>query len=185
MKRAALRSKIVRPATKPDRFAMRYRACVGICLFNAEGRVFIGRRKGGQGPEYDGQRQEWQMPQGGIDGNESAFVAAKRELYEETNVRSVALLGEAPCWFHYDLPEDVVGKALKGIYRGQTQKWFAFRFTGPESEIDVIRPAGGMHTNEFVEWRWERLENLPGLIVAFKRPVYESVVAAFGTFAGA
>lgn len=162
---------------------MPYRACVGACLFNAEGKVFIGRRKGGQGPEYDGQRHEWQMPQGGIDGNESAFVAAKRELYEETNVRSVALLAEAPQWFHYDLPGDVLGKALKGLYRGQTQKWFAFRFTGEESEIDVLTPANGLHGAEFVEWRWERLENLPEMIVPFKRPVYEHVVGAFQTFA--
>lgn len=162
-----------------NRLRMPYRACVGACLINGEGKVFIGRRKGGQGPEYDGQRQEWQMPQGGIDGNESAFVAAKRELYEETNVRSVALLAEAEAWFHYDLPDDVLGKALKGLYRGQTQKWYAFRFTGQESEIDVLKPAGGAHGAEFVEWRWESLADLPALIVPFKRPVYERVVAAF------
>ena len=167
----------------PNAYAMPYRACVGVCVLNAAGKVFIGRRKGGHGPEYDGQRQEWQMPQGGIDGNESAFVAAKRELYEETNIRNVTLLGEAPAWFHYDLPADVVGKALKGVYRGQTQKWFAFRFTGSESEINVLHPAGGIHGSEFVDWRWEDIENLPGLIVAFKRPVYEKVVAAFRPFA--
>lgn len=163
----------------PNAYVMPYRACVGVCLFNAAGKVFIGRRKGGQGLEYDGQRQEWQMPQGGIDGNESAFVAAKRELYEETNVKTVTLLGEAPAWFHYDLPQDVVGKALKGLYRGQTQKWFAFRFTGNEKEINVLHPANGAHGNEFVEWRWEDIDNLPGLVVSFKRPVYEKVVAAF------
>jgi putative (di)nucleoside polyphosphate hydrolase len=166
-----------------NRFEMPYRACVGIALFNAAGEVFIGRRKGGQGPEYDGQRHEWQMPQGGIDGNESAFVAAKRELYEETNVKSVALLAEAPHWFHYDLPDDVLGKALKGIYRGQTQKWYAFRFVGEEKEIDVLKPAGGAHGNEFVEWRWEKFEKLPKLIVPFKRPVYDNVVRAFSKLA--
>ena len=163
----------------PVRARMPYRPCVGAALFNARGEVFIGRRKGGQGPEYDAARLEWQMPQGGIDGNESAFDAARRELHEETNVKSVALLGASPFWFHYDLPEEALGKALHGKYRGQTQKWFAFRFLGDEREIDVARPAGGAHPAEFVEWRWEQLERLPELIVPFKRPVYEQVVAAF------
>ena len=166
------------------RWSMPYRPCVGTTLFNGRGKVFIGRRKSGQGPEYDGQVHEWQMPQGGIDGNESAFVAAKRELYEETNVRSVELIGEVPVWLHYDLPDGALGKALHGKYRGQTQKWYAFRFTGEEKEIDVIRPASGAHPAEFVEWRWERLERLPDLIVPFKRPVYAAVAEAFAAFAG-
>ena len=170
-------------ANKPMRALLPFRACVGAALFNARGEVFIGRRKPGQGQEYDAARLEWQMPQGGIDGNEAAFVAAKRELYEETNVRSVTLLGVAPFWFHYDLPDEALGKALHGKYRGQTQRWFAFRFTGEESEIDVARPAGGAHGAEFVEWRWEKLERLPALIVPFKRPVYEQVVAAFAPLA--
>lgn len=173
----------MRAVVNVNRYGMPYRACVGTCLFNARGEVFVGRRKGGQGAEYDNTRQEWQMPQGGIDGNESAFVAAKRELFEETNVKSVTLLGESPVWYHYDLPDDVLGKGLKGLYRGQTQKWFAFRFTGDEAEINVLQPAGGAHGNEFVEWRWERLEQLPGLIVPFKRPVYELVVRQFTEFA--
>lgn len=168
----------------PVRARMPFRPCVGAALFNARGEVFIGRRKGGQGPEYDAARLEWQMPQGGIDGNEPAFKAAKRELYEETNVKSVTLLGAAPFWLHYDLPDAALGKALHGKYRGQTQRWFAFRFTGEDSEIDVARPAGGAHPAEFVEWRWERLERLPELIVPFKRPVYQQVVAAFEKFAG-
>lgn len=166
------------------RSRMPYRPCVGTALFNDRGEVFIGRRKSGQGPEYDQVRQEWQMPQGGIDGNESALDAAVRELYEETNVKSVTLLGAAPCWFHYDLPDAVLGKALHGKYRGQTQKWFAFRFTGDEREIDVARPGNGAHPAEFVEWRWETLSSLPGLIVPFKRPVYEDVVRAFAIYAG-
>lgn len=167
----------------PVRARMPFRPCVGAALFNARGEVFIGRRKGGQGPEYNGASFEWQMPQGGIDGNEAAFSAAKRELYEETNVKSATLLGEAEAWFHYDLPDEALGKALHGKYRGQTQKWYAFRFTGEEREIDVLNPAGGAHPAEFVEWRWERLEALPALIVPFKRPVYEQVVAAFARFA--
>jgi len=165
------------------RVEMPYRPCVGAALFNARGEVFIGRRKGGQGPEYDNQTHEWQMPQGGIDGNESAFVAARRELFEETSVRSATLIGEAPAWFHYDLPDAALGKALHGKFRGQTQKWFAFRFTGDEAEINVLAPGGGVHPAEFVDWRWEALERLPDLIVPFKRPVYEQVVAAFSALA--
>ncbi|MCA0422361.1 MAG: RNA pyrophosphohydrolase [Proteobacteria bacterium] len=165
------------------RARMPFRPCVGAALFNARGEVFIGRRTGGQGAEYNDQAREWQMPQGGIDGNEPAYDAARRELYEETNVRSVVLLGTAPFWFHYELPDAVLGKALHGKYRGQTQKWFAFRFTGEDREIDVANPANGAHPAEFVEWRWEPLENLPGLIVPFKRPVYEQIVAAFAPYA--
>lgn len=169
---------------RPIRARMPFRPCVGAALFNARGEVFIGRRKGGQGPEYDQQLHEWQMPQGGIDGNEQAEAAARRELYEETNVQSIELLGAAPFWFHYDLPDAVLGKALHGRYRGQTQKWFAFRFTGDEREINVEQPANGAHPAEFVEWRWENLEKLPDLIVPFKQPVYAQVVAAFKIYSG-
>lgn len=159
-----------------------YRPCVGVALFNAEGKVFAGRRKPDRHIEPDGQTYEWQMPQGGIDSGEDPFSAAIRELYEETNIRSVALLGEAPDWFRYELPTDVLGRALKGRYRGQTQKWFAFRFTGDESEINVLQPGGGAHRPEFVDWKWESLAAMPGLIVPFKRGVYEQVAAAFARF---
>lgn len=162
--------------------SMPYRPCVGIALFNAQGRVFIARRRSDKGPEYKDSAYEWQMPQGGIDGEEDPYFAALRELYEETNIRSTKLLAEAPDWYEYDLPLDALGHALKGRYRGQTQKWFALRFTGDESEINVLAPAEGAHKPEFVEWRWEKLEALPGLIVPFKRGVYEKVVAAFKPF---
>lgn len=163
----------------PVRACMPYRPCVGAALFNSQGKVFIGRRKPAKGPEYDAEALDWQMPQGGIDGDEPAEAAARRELYEETNVRSVSLIAEAPAWYHYDLPAAALGKALQGRYRGQTQKWFAYRFEGRDEEIDVLNPAGGAHGNEFVAWRWETLDRLPALIVPFKRGVYEHLVQAF------
>jgi putative (di)nucleoside polyphosphate hydrolase len=163
---------------------MPYRPCVGVALFNHEGLVFIARRRPDKGPEYRDAVYEWQMPQGGIDPGEDPYLAALRELYEETNIRSTKLLAEAPDWYNYELPPETMGRALKGRYRGQTQKWFALRFVGEEREINVRAPAEGQHKPEFIDWRWEKLENLPGLIIPFKRGVYESVVQAFARFAG-
>jgi putative (di)nucleoside polyphosphate hydrolase len=158
-----------------------YRPCVGIALFNREGRVFVGRRRVGA---HDGQlRHAWQMPQGGIDAGESVADAAHRELYEETNVHSVEPLAEAEDWLSYDIPTPLAGLAWKGRYVGQRQKWLAFRFTGEDSEIDVERPGGGKHKPEFGAWRWERLERVPKLIVPFKRAVYEKVAERFAPFA--
>ena len=158
-----------------------YRPCVGLAVFNREGLVFLGRRR--VGAEASNSHQAWQMPQGGIDPGETPLQAALRELYEETNIRSVSLLGEAEDWFCYDLPVPLAGQAWKGRYRGQTQKWFAFRFEGGESEIDVSKPGGGRHKPEFSGWRWERLERVPELIIPFKRQVYERVVEAFAPYA--
>jgi putative (di)nucleoside polyphosphate hydrolase len=158
-----------------------YRPCVGMAVFNREGRVFIGRRI--NGPEHVDEIHVWQMPQGGVDPGEDTYKAALRELYEETNIRSVEKLGEIPEWLNYDIPPEIAGHAWSGKYRGQTQKWYALRFTGPDSEIDVTHPGGGTHKPEFVEWRWEVLQNLPALIVPFKRQVYERVVAEFARFA--
>lgn len=159
-----------------------YRPCVGVALINRAGLVFVGRRKKEAGPEHVDDAHAWQMPQGGIDEGEDPYEAALRELAEETNVTSVSLLGATQDWLTYDLPADVIGIAWKGRYRGQKQKWFALRFEGDETEIDIATPAGG-HKPEFDAWRWERMENLPGLIIPFKRPVYEDVVAAFRGFA--
>src|SRR5262245_31253352 len=165
-----------------DRSLLPYRPCVGTMLLNAEGLVFIGCRA--DGPESSRDGHEWQMPQGGIDEGEEPFRAAVRELYEETNVTSAMLLAEAPEWLSYDIPAAIAGKGWTKKYRGQTQKWFAFRFTGPEREIDVERPGGGAHKAEFQAWRWERMEALPALVVPFKRAVYEKVVATFQHLAG-
>lgn len=157
-----------------------YRPCVGIVAFNRDGLAFIGRRI--DGPEHVDLTHAWQMPQGGIDAGEQPWPAALRELHEETNIRSVERLGEIAEWLSYDIPADLIGQAWNGRYRGQTQKWFAVRFSGDESEIDIASP-GGAHQAEFSAWRWEPLQNIPALVVPFKRPVYERVVAEFSKFA--
>jgi len=159
-----------------------YRPCVGVAVLNRDGRVFIGRRI--SGPEHIDETHVWQMPQGGIDPGEDPWPAARRELHEETNIRSVEKLGKIKEWLSYDIPRDIVGQAWKGKYRGQTQKWFALRFTGDEREIDIAHPAGG-HEPEFEQWRWEPLKNVPDLVVPFKRPVYERVAKEFAGFARA
>ena len=159
-----------------------YRPCAGVALFNKDGLVFAGRRRNKKLREHVAPGHEWQMPQGGIDDGEDPYAAAVRELYEETNVHSISLLGEAPGWFSYDLPTDIAQEAWRGKYHGQTQKWFAFRFEGVESEINIDKPAGG-HVPEFDMWRWEKLANMPALIIPFKKPVYDKVVLAFQQFA--
>ncbi len=164
----------------PRSEALPYRPCVGMMVLNHAGRVFIGRRI--DGPEHVDMVHAWQMPQGGIDPGEDPWPAALRELYEETNIRSVQKLGEIEEWLAYDIPREIVGQAWKGKYRGQQQKWYALRFTGEEKEIDIAHPAGG-HKPEFAEWRWEPMENLSRLIIPFKRKVYERVVKEFAKFA--
>ena len=164
----------------PDREKMPYRDCVGTAVFNHEGLVFIGRRKPEEDPEESSERgPPWQMPQGGIDKGEDARTAATRELFEETTIRSVELVAEAPGWIYYDLPDEMLGIALKGKYRGQRQRWFAYRFTGPDSEINVTAPGDGSMHAEFDTWRWEELDKLPDLIVPFKKQAYLEVVTAF------
>jgi len=151
-----------------------YRPNVGVVLFDARGQVWYGHRVGmapGEG---------WQFPQGGVDSGEDLEAAARRELAEETGVRSVSLLGRTPDWLTYDYPPGMRGsKAARG-WKGQKQVWFAFRFTGPDSEVDLAADA---HV-EFDAWRWGELAEAPRLIVAFKREVYHKVVAAFSGLAG-
>ena len=166
------KKKLVDPETLP------YRPCVGIMVLNRDGLVWAGRRIAEDDSEMAGATKLWQMPQGGIDKDEDPLPAALRELYEETGMRTVSLLAEAPEWIDYDLPREVVGIALKGKYRGQTQRWFAFRFEGDESEIAINPPPGG-HAAEFDAWAWKPMQELPDLIVPFKREVYRKVVAAF------
>jgi putative (di)nucleoside polyphosphate hydrolase len=159
-----------------------YRPCVGVMVLNRAGFAFIGRRI--DGPEHIDRTHAWQMPQGGIDAGEEPWPAALRELREETNIRSVERAGEIVEWLKYDIPREIVGQAWKGKYRGQTQKWFALRFTGADSEIDVDHPDGG-HEAEFAAWRWEPLQSIPDLVVPFKRKVYERVVREFSHLAKA
>ncbi|WP_374307217.1 RNA pyrophosphohydrolase [Dongia sp.] len=149
-----------------------YRRGVGIVLLNGKDEVFVAQR-------IDSPVPAWQMPQGGIDKGEEPLAAAWRELFEETGVKSAVLLEETPDWLRYDLPRELVPNIWKGRYRGQKQKWFAFRFTGNDGEIDI----NGEHP-EFSEWRWADLKKTPDFIVGFKRPLYEQVVKAFQHLVG-
>lgn len=156
-----------------------YRPCVGIMVLNREGLVWIGRRHDAPG-EPEGPGAWWQMPQGGIDEREDPRRAALRELEEETGIRSVEIIAESPRWYTYDLPEALRPKAWGGRYRGQRQKWFAARFRGEEAEIALARPG---HAPEFDSWRWAPVGELVGLIVPFKRAVYEELVRDFAALA--
>ena len=157
---------------KPEIVA--YRPCVGVMLINARGLVWVGRRFEKQND--DGVGKWWQMPQGGIDEGEDAVKAASRELYEETAVTSAHIIAEAPRWYNYDLPEHLIGKSWGGKFRGQKQKWFALKFTGKDSEIN-LKPPG--HKQEFDEWRWAKMDEMLDIIIPFKREVYVDVIAAF------
>jgi putative (di)nucleoside polyphosphate hydrolase len=159
---------------KVDPLLLPYRPCVGIMLINADGLIWIGRRP----PEISAGGENWQMPQGGIDEGEAPELAALRELAEETGTGKAEIIGETRDWLHYDLPPSMLGVALHGKYRGQKQKWFAMRFTGVDTDFNIDNPPGGFKP-EFEAWRWARSGELPGLIVPFKRNVYEAVIAEF------
>jgi len=159
-----------------------YRLNVGIALFNASGQVLIARRLWSSGPEIIMPGHEWQMPQGGIDAGEDPLAAAFRELEEETSVTSAVHLGGTDGWIAYDFPPYDGPPHHLSPFRGQRQKWFAMRFTGHESEIDVTLTHGSA-VPEFAEWRWQALADVPALVVPFKRAVYERVAEAFAPFA--
>ncbi|MBX9750237.1 MAG: RNA pyrophosphohydrolase [Roseococcus sp.] len=154
-----------------------YRPNVGAVLFNAAGLILVARRA--DMPNAEGAPGGWQLPQGGMDEGEDPAVAVFRELEEEVGTAHAEILAEHPDWLNYDLPPELIGKALGGKYRGQTQKWFALRFLGEDSDIRLdLDP----HP-EFDAWRWARLAELPGLAVPFKRAIYERLAVDFSRFA--
>lgn len=159
-----------------------YRPNVGIALFNASGRVLIGRRFRDDGPEIILPGLEWQMPQGGIDANEDPRDAVMRELWEETGVTSADYLGETD-WLSYEFPP-FTGPSSHRLakFLGQRQKWFALRFSGSDAEIDPMTPRNGQPA-EFDQWRWERLDCVADLVVPFRREVYRGVAEIFSKFA--
>ncbi len=154
-----------------------YRPNVGAVLFDRRGQVFVARRA--DLPNAEGAAGGWQLPQGGIDADEDPRAAVLRELEEEIGTARADIIGEHADWLTYDLPPELIGRALGGRYRGQRQRWFALRFIGQDSDIRLdLDP----HP-EFNAWRWTPLPELPGLAAPFKRPIYEALVRSFQRFA--
>ncbi len=145
-----------------------YRAGVGIMLLNARGEVFVAKR-------LDTLVEAWQMPQGGIDDGEDPRTAALRELLEETGTNKAEILAQSAATYCYDLPDDLVPIIWKGRYRGQEQHWFAMRFTGADHDINIAT-----EHPEFSEWKWIPMQQLPEVIVPFKRDLYAALVKEFG-----
>ena len=143
---------------------------VGIIVLNSDNKVFVGKRK-------DNPIDKWQMPQGGIDVNETPLNAMKRELKEETSIIKIVILKEIESWLEYELPPNLLGKIWKGKYRGQKQKWFIVRFIGNENEINIKTK----HP-EFIEWKWIDYNILPEVIVDFKKKVYEKLKIELNQF---
>ncbi|NHO31692.1 RNA pyrophosphohydrolase [Acetobacter fallax] len=161
-----------------DPSSLPLRRNVGGVIFNTSGQVFVARRTDMPGAGGGADEGVWQCPQGGIDDGEQPEVAVLREVREETGMTSLVVLGEYPDWLSYDLPAHLIGKALGGRFRGQTQKWFALRFAGDESEIRLDLQAH----REFDAWKWVELTELPLLNTGFKKPVYEKLAAGFARF---
>jgi len=143
---------------------------VGIIVLNKENKVFVGKRR-------DNPTNKWQMPQGGVDRGENLINAMKRELKEETSIRSIEILKELEGWTEYELPDYLLGKIWRGKYRGQKQKWFIVKFLGKDEEINLKTT----HP-EFIEWQWLDIENLPSVIVHFKKKVYEKLLPVIKSF---
>ena len=151
--------------------ALGYRPCVGVMLVNSSGRVFVGRRIDNKEGDW------WQMPQGGVDEGENLEAAALRELAEETGAREdkVTLISRTGEPIRYDLPENLIGTLWGGKYRGQEQVWFLARFSGDDKDIDLE----AHDPPEFCDWKWVEPEQLPELIVPFKKRVYRAVLEEF------
>ena len=154
-----------------------YRPNVGAVLFNRHGQVFVARRA--DLPNAEGAPGGWQLPQGGIDPDEDPRAAVLRELAEEIGTDRAEVIGEHPEWLSYDLPQELLGVALGGKYRGQTQRWFALRFLGDDSDIRLDADPDP----EFDAWRWAELSELPALAVGFKRAIYEVLAESFAHYA--
>ena len=143
---------------------------VGVIILNNENKVFVGKRR-------DNPIDKWQMPQGGLDKGEDYISAMKRELYEETSIRNIEILKEIEGFFEYELPKNLVGIIWKGKYRGQKQKWFIVRFIGKEKEINLKTK-----NQEFIEWKWILPNELPKVIVNFKKNMYEQLLKNIQSF---
>jgi len=143
---------------------------VGVIVLNKMNKVFVGKRK-------DNPVDKWQMPQGGVDKNEDYLTAMKRELWEETSIKNIEVLKELDELLEYELPKNLLGIIWKGKFRGQKQKWFIARFTGDEAEIDV-----NTKYPEFIEWKWIEMNELPSVIVDFKKKVYEKLLIELKKF---
>ena len=143
---------------------------VGVIVLNNENKVFVGKRK-------DNPVDRWQMPQGGVDIGESYLSAMKRELYEETSIKSIEILKEINGFFEYELPKNLVGIIWKGKFRGQKQKWFITRFIGNENEINLQTK-----NPEFIDWKWIIPDELPKTIVDFKKKMYDELLKTLKDF---
>ncbi len=155
------------PPTPPDRAALPYRPCVGVMLLNKRNEVFVAQR-------IDTRAEAWQMPQGGIDKGEEPKAALMRELKEEIGTNNIEVLAECDRWLQYDLPDKLIGQIWNGKYRGQRQKWFAARFLGKDSDINLET-----EEPEFLTWRWASPQELPHIIVPFKRAMYKELLEEF------
>ncbi len=149
--------------------ALPYRKGVGIVLINVDGKIFAGQR-------IDNPVAAWQMPQGGVDGDEKPRHAALRELWEETGITGdlVEFVEKSPEWLTYDLPDELIGKVWGGKYRGQKQRWFVFRYLGSDDQVQIAT-----EHPEFSSWRWIGADEMIAAIVPFKRKLYEDVITAF------
>ena len=143
---------------------------VGVIILNNENKVFVGKRK-------DNPVNKWQMPQGGVEKGESYLSAMKRELYEETSIKSIDILREIDGFFEYELPKNLVGIIWKGKFRGQKQKWFIAKFIGDEKEINLQT-----RNPEFIEWKWIIPDDLPKTIVDFKKRMYVELLEIINDF---
>ena len=143
---------------------------VGAIVLNKKNQVFVGKRK-------DNPVDKWQMPQGGVNEGEDLTSAMKRELNEETGIQNIKILNEIDGWFEYELPNYLLGKIWRGKFRGQKQKWFIVKFLGNDEEINLEKDKP-----EFIEWKWLDIENLPNVIVDFKKKVYEKLLPKIRNF---